>query len=94
VLADGMVRFTLGLGKRETSAGDFMRRGDVFGWAALVEGYSRRIATAYCLTACSVVAFAGADLHTLMESDHSLGYAVMKRLTVLLTSELTSFAAG
>src|SRR4051794_30601994 len=53
VLADGMVRFTLGLGKRETSAGDFMRRGDVFGWAALVEGYSRRIATAYCLTACS-----------------------------------------
>ena len=56
VLADGMVRFTLGLGKRETSAGEFMRRGDVFGWAALVEGYSRRIATAYCLTACSVVA--------------------------------------
>src|SRR6266545_3621041 len=48
VLADGMVRFTLGLGKRETSAGEFMRRGDVFGWAALVEGYSRRIATAYC----------------------------------------------
>ena len=94
VLADGMVRFTLGLGKRETSAGDFMRRGDVFGWAALVEGYSRRIATAYCLTACSVVAFAGADLHSLMESDHSLGYGIMKRLTVLLTSELTSFAAG
>jgi CRP-like cAMP-binding protein len=94
VLSDGMVRFTLGLGKRDTSAGEFMRRGDVFGWAALVEGYSRRIATAYCLTACSVVALAGADLHTLMESDHSLGYAVMKRLTMLLTSELTSFAAG
>ena len=32
VLADGMVRFTLGLGKRETSAGDIIRRGDVFGW--------------------------------------------------------------
>jgi toluene monooxygenase system ferredoxin subunit len=94
VLADGMVRFTLGLGKRETSAGEFMRRGDVFGWAALVEGYSRRIATAYCLTACSVVALAGTDLHELMETDHSLGYAVMKRLTMLLTSELTSFAAG
>ena len=94
VLADGMVRFTLGFGKRETSAGEFMRRGDVFGWAALIEGYSRRIATAYCLTACSVVALAGADLHTLMERDHGLGYAVMKRLTVLLTTELTSFAAG
>jgi CRP-like cAMP-binding protein len=94
VIAEGSVRFTLGLDKRETSAGGFMRRGDVFGWAALVEGYSRRIATAYCLTPCNVVAFPGAELHKLMESDHSLGYAVMKRLALLLTSELISFAAG
>lgn len=33
VLAEGMVRFTLGLGKRDTTAGDIIRRGDVFGWA-------------------------------------------------------------
>ena len=94
VLADGMVRFTLGLGKRDTSAGDIIRRGDVFGWAPLVEGYSRRIATAYCLTPCAVIALGGAALQELMESDHSLGYAIMKRLAVLLTSELTTFAAG
>jgi toluene monooxygenase system ferredoxin subunit len=94
VLAEGMVRFTLGFGKRETSAGEIIRRGDVFGWAALVEGYSRRIATAYCLTPCTVVALRGTDLLRLMESDHSLGYAVMKQLAVLLTSELTTFAAG
>ena len=43
VLAEGTVRFTLGLGKRETAAGDIIRRGEVFGWAALVEGYSRLI---------------------------------------------------
>ena len=47
VLAEGMVRFTLGLGKRDTTAGDIIRRGDVFGWAPLVEGHTRRIATAY-----------------------------------------------
>ena len=94
VLADGMVRFTLGLGKRDTSAGDIIRRGDVFGWAPLVEGYSRRIATAYCLTPCTVIALGGAELQSLMEGDHSLGYAIMKRLAVLLTSELASFAAG
>ena len=94
VLAEGMVRFTLGFGKRETSAGEIIRRGDVFGWAALVEGYSRRIATAYCLTPCTVVALGGAELLKLMESDHGLGYAVMKQLAVLLTSELTTFAAG
>ena len=94
VLAEGMVRFTLGLGKRDTTAGDIIRRGDVFGWAPLVEGHTRRIATAYCLTACSVVAIDGAELIALMEADLGLGYALMKKLAVLLTSELVAFAAG
>ena len=94
VLAEGTVRFTLGLGKRETAAGDIIRRGEVFGWAALVEGYSRRIATAYCLTACEVVALDGVALRALMDADPLAGYLVMKQLAVLLTSELTAFAAG
>jgi CRP-like cAMP-binding protein len=94
VLADGMVRFTLGLGKRDTSAGDIIRRGEVFGWAPLVEGHPRRIATAYCLTSCDVVAIDGAALMALMESDVAIGYALMKKLAVLLTSELVAFAAG
>jgi CRP-like cAMP-binding protein len=94
VLADGMVRFTLGLGKRDTSAGEIIRRGEVFGWAPLVEGHARRIATAYCLTPCEVVAIDGAALNELMESDPALGYALLKKLAVLLTSELVAFAAG
>ena len=94
VLADGVVRFTLGLGKRETSAGDIIRRGDVFGWAPLVEGHTRRIATAYCLTPCEVIAIEGGELTSLMDDDPGLGYAMMKALAVLLTSELVSFAAG
>jgi len=89
-----MVRFTLGLGKRETSAGDIIRRGDVFGWAPLVEGHPRRIATAYCLTACEVLAFDGAKLNALMTADPGLGFALMRKLAVLLTSELVAFAAG
>jgi toluene monooxygenase system ferredoxin subunit len=94
VLADGMLRFTLGLGKRDTSAGDIIRRGEVFGWAPLVEGHPRRIATAYCLTACEVVAIDGAALNRLMEADSALGFALLKKLAVLLTSELVAFAAG
>ena len=94
VLAEGVVRFTLGLGKRDTAAGDIIRRGDVFGWAPLVEGHERRIATAYCLTACEVVAIDGAALNRLMEADSALGYALLKKLAVLLTSELVAFAAG
>jgi toluene monooxygenase system ferredoxin subunit len=94
VLADGMVRFTLGVGRRDTSAGEIIRRGEVFGWAALVETTQRRIATAYCLTPCAVIALPGAGLGALMEGDHTLGYALMKQLSILLTSELTAFAAG
>ena len=94
VLADGMVRFTLGLSKRDTAAGDIIRRGDVFGWAPLVEGHTRRIATAYCLTACEVVAINGAALTRLMETDARIGFVVMKKLAVLLTSELVALAAG
>jgi CRP-like cAMP-binding protein len=94
VLADGMVRFTLGLSKRDTAAGDIIRRGDVFGWAPLVEGHTRRIATAYCLSACEVLAINGAALTALMEGDTDLGFAVMKKLAVLLTSELVILAAG
>ena len=94
VLADGMLRFTLGLGKRDTSAGDIIRRGEVFGWAPLVEGHAHRIATAYCLTPCEVVAIDGAALNRLMEADSDLGFRLMKKLAVLLTSELVAFAAG
>jgi len=94
VLGEGMVRFTLGLGKRDTAAGDIIRRGDIFGWAPLVEGHERRIATAYCITACEVVAIDGAALNRLMEADSALGYALLKKLAVLLTSELVAFAAS
>ena len=94
VLAEGMVRFTLGVGRRDTSAGEIIRRGEVFGWAALVETTPRRIATAYCLTPCAVIALSGAGLGALMQGDHTLGYALMKQLSILLTSELTAFAAG
>lgn len=94
VLSDGMVRFTLGLSKRDTAAGDIIRRGDVFGWAPLVEGHGKRIATAYCLTPCEVVAIDGTALMRLMESDARIGFGVMKKLAVLLTSELVALAAG
>ncbi len=94
VLAEGMVRFTLGVGRRDTSAGEIIRRGEVFGWAALVETTPRRIATAYCLTPCAVIALRGAGLAALMDGDHAVGYALMKQLSILLTSELKTFAAG
>jgi CRP-like cAMP-binding protein len=94
VLVDGMVRFTIGLGDRRTHAGQILRRGEVFGWAALVDGAPRRIAAAHCITPCSVLAINGEQLLILMDYDHTLGYRIMKQLNVLITGNLTAFASG
>ncbi len=94
VLVDGMVRFGLPMGQRQATAGEIIRRGEVFGWAALIEGAQRRIATASCITACTALAIDGRLLIRLMANDHSLGYAVMREVSLLISSTLTAYAAG
>ncbi len=94
VLVRGMVRLAIGLGERNASAGDILRRGELFGWAALTPDSTVRIATASCLTPCRFLVIDGAELIGLMEEDHTLGYHLMTRLTRLITSTLTAFAAG
>jgi len=94
VLVDGMVRFTIGLGNRQTHAGQILKRGEVFGWAALVESAQKRIASALAITPCTVIAMNGDQLLMLMDQDHSLGYRIMKQLNVLITGNLTAFASG
>jgi len=94
ILIDGMVRFSLGLGPMHTSAGEIIRCGDVFGWAALVEGRRTRIATAYCLTSSSVLALPAEGLLRIMGRNHTVGYELMRRLNTLITGNLIHFAAG
>lgn len=94
VLRRGMVRLAIGLGNRNASAGDILRRGEVFGWAALTPASSLRIATASCLTPCRFLAIDGAGLIGLMEDDHTMGYRLMIQLNRLITGTLTAFAAG
>lgn len=94
VLVEGMVRFSIGMGSRQAAAGQILRRGELFGWAALVEQAPARIASAVCLTPCSVLAINGDQLLLLMEADHSLGFRLMKRLNDLITGNLTAFASG
>jgi CRP-like cAMP-binding protein len=94
VLVRGMVRLAVGLGERKASAGDILRRGEVFGWAAMTPTCSLRIATASCVTPCSFLAIDGAALLRLMEADHTLGYRLATQLNRLITSTLTAFAGG
>ena len=94
VLVDGMVRFTIGLGNRSAQGGQVLKRGEVFGWAALVESAQTRIATALAITPCTVLAINGEQLTIMMEEDHTLGYRLMRQLNELITGNLTAFASG
>ena len=94
VLVDGTVMMSIGFGGRNAKAGNIVRRGDVFGWAALTPGCNQRIATASCLSPCDILAVDGVGLMNLMEQDHTLGYRLMTQLTRLITGTLTAFAGG
>lgn len=94
VLVEGTVRFSLSMGTRQTNAGQLLRRGDVFGWAALIEGTHVRIATAAAMSPVTLLAIDGAALDALMEDDHTIGYRLHRALVTLVTGTLAAFAAG
>ena len=94
VLVHGTVRHVIGFGGRNASVGDILRRGELFGWAALTPPRNVRIATACCLAPCRFLVIDGAGLIALMEGDHTLGYRLMTQLNRLITGTLTSFAGG
>jgi len=94
VLVRGVVRFKLEAAGRSTSAGDFIRSGDLFGWSALVRNAQRRMGTATCVAACSVLTIDGDEILHLMDRDTAMGYAVMAQVSLLMTSTLTALAAG
>jgi CRP-like cAMP-binding protein len=94
VLTEGMVRLRLACRGRRADVGYVLGPGEVLGWAALLEAHQRRICAAESLTHVSVLAIDGGELRALMEADHTLGYHLARQLSLLITRNLTTFAAG
>lgn len=94
VVAEGRVRFTLGVGNRGGASGSIMAAGQVFGWAALLEDQPRRLATAVCLEPSQVLAIGGCDLLSLFEDDTAAGYAVMRQLAAMITRNFMEVLAS
>lgn len=61
--------------------------GASFGWSAVVDPYVYTL-SARCVEACRSVAIDGARLRDLMESNHHIGYRVLKRLSATVSSRL------
>lgn len=93
ILESGRVEFLIGRDERTTPAGFVLRTGEVFGWAALLDGQPSRIARATCLEKSSLLRMNGKEVLKVLESDPASGYLVMRRLAELITRYLTASGA-
>jgi toluene monooxygenase system ferredoxin subunit len=90
VLESGRVNFAIGREKRVSPAGFMLRKGEMFGWAALLENQPQRIASASCLEKSSLLAINGKETLKILEADPASGFLVMRRLSSLITKHLTA----
>lgn len=89
ILESGRVEFLIG--RNGTSpAGFVLRKGEVFGWAALLEHQPQRIAKAACLENSVLLRLNGEETLKALESDPVSGYLVMRKLSTLITRYLAS----
>ncbi len=90
ILDSGRVEFLVGRGEHASPAGFMLRKGEVFGWAALIESQPRRIARATCLEKSALLRIKGTEALAVLENDPPAGYTVMRRLSSLIVRHLAT----
>ena len=90
MLESGRVEFLIGRDERLSPAGFMLRKGEVFGWAALLDNQPQRIARATCLEQSQLLRINGKQTLELLERDSASGYLVMRRLSSLIARYLAS----
>jgi toluene monooxygenase system ferredoxin subunit len=93
VLESGRIEFKIGRGERSDPAGFMLNRGEVFGWAALLESQPHRIAGARALEDSVVLRLNGKQAVKLLEADAASGLVVMRRLAALVARFLAAAGA-
>ena len=93
VLQSGHIEFDIGHGERTSPAGFAVRKGEICGWAALLEGQPVRIAKATCLEPSSVLRINGRQALQALEADPASGFVVMRRLSSLIARYLAPSGA-
>ena len=90
ILESGRVEFELGRDERTSAAGFILRKGEVFGWAALLEHQPIRIAQAVCVEKSVLLRLNGEEVVKVLATDPASGYLVMRQLATLITRHFTS----
>lgn len=93
VLDSGRVEFEIGRGERVNPAGFMLKKGEVFGWAALLENHPQRIASARALEKSVLLRINGKQALKVLESDPASGHVVMRRLAGLIARFLAAAGA-
>lgn len=90
ILESGRVEFHFGRDDRTSAAGFILRKGEVFGWAALLARQPLRIAQATCVEESVLLRLNGEAAVEVLSADPESGYRVMRKLNTLITKHLTS----
>lgn len=88
ILESGRVEFVIGREDRTSMAGFMLKKGEVFGWAALLEDHPKRIARAECLEKSSLLRLRGDEVLKVLADEPGSGFVVMKQLSTLITRHL------
>jgi toluene monooxygenase system ferredoxin subunit len=90
ILESGRVEFVIGREDRTSLAGFMLRKGEVFGWAALLEDHPRRIAKATCMEPSTLLRLNGKAALEVLGAEPASGFVVMRQLSALITKHLWS----
>lgn len=89
IVMSGSVAHELVPGAQARRPAKTLAKGDVFGWAALLEKSQIRLARAVCAEDSVVVCINADDLLRLLESDPDSGDVVMSRFATMITQDFT-----
>lgn len=90
VLESGRVEFIIGREDRTRMDGFMLHKGEVFGWAALLDDQSQRIAKATCVEQSSLLRLNGEAVLKVLADEPAVGFLVMRQLSMLITKQLRS----
>ena len=90
ILESGRVEFIIGRGDRTSLAGFMLRKGEVFGWAALLQDHPKRIAKAACIERSTLLRLSGGEVLKVLADEPASGFLVMRQLSALITKHLRS----
>lgn len=87
IVVSGAVQHTLKADASSPGLERVMRSGDVFGWAAVLDGQRRRLAKTVCLERTEIVQINGEALMALISHSPAHGDVVMSRFATMITRE-------